>query len=148
MPHEFQSPPSRLQSRTKASRARRLLTRGPLLREDSDDELGYEDYPWEWVYGKEDSPTADRNGSGRGVNDPAENDVSAPTARRGSKPLRFTSRSHDQKIVGAKMGSFDCKIGDCVLLKAEGEGNGAWVGIICEFGEDENNEMSVNVMCR
>jgi origin recognition complex subunit 1 len=46
------------------------------------------------------------------------------------------------------MGSFDCKIGDCILLKAEGEGNRAWVGIICEFGEDENNEMSVNVMCR
>lgn len=36
------------------------------------------------------------------------------------------------------MGSFQCKIGDTVLLKAEG--NEAWVGIICNFREDEEDE--------
>jgi origin recognition complex subunit 1 len=119
-----------------------LLTRGVLPREDSDDELGDEDHPWQWVYEGQESPTAD------GFDDQAEDEVSAPAARRRSKPRRLTSKPDHQKITGAKMGSFECTLGDCVLLKAEGEGNRAWVGIICEFGEDENNDMSVNVMCR
>lgn len=44
------------------------------------------------------------------------------------------------------MGSFECRIGDSVLLKAEGS-NEAWVGIICEFLEDDGeNEMAANFM--
>ena len=33
------------------------------------------------------------------------------------------------------MGGFSCKLGDTVLLKAEG--SQAWVGIICDFYDDE-----------
>jgi origin recognition complex subunit 1 len=36
------------------------------------------------------------------------------------------------------MGRFRCKVGDAVLLKAEG--NQAWVGIICDFHEDVEDD--------
>ena len=34
----------------KTERARRLLTGVGVARDDSDDELGLEDHPWEWIY--------------------------------------------------------------------------------------------------
>jgi origin recognition complex subunit 1 len=43
------------------------------------------------------------------------------------------------------MGNFECKVGDCVLLKAEGT-NEAWVGMICEFIEEDDGEMVANFM--
>lgn len=48
MPHRT---PSKFLS--KAERARQFLHAGGILREDSDDELGLEDHPWEWVYSAE-----------------------------------------------------------------------------------------------
>ena len=84
--------------RTTTDSARRYLS-GAIFREDSDDELGLEDHPWEWIY--EDGPK-------------------------------------DKIIVGARMGTFECRRGDTVMLKAEG--NAAWVGIICYFFEDEEGE--------
>jgi origin recognition complex subunit 1 len=137
MPHSHHS------SSAKAAKARRLLTRGCLQREDSDDELGEQDYPWQWVYHEQQLPAVDQDDNRDG-----HDEDSAATARLRIKPRRPTSVSYGQQIKGAKMGSFECKIGDCVLLKAEGEGNRAWVGLICEFGEDENSDMSVNVMCK
>ena len=51
-----------------------------------------------------------------------------------------------QKIIGASLGNVRCMLGDCVLLKAEGS-NDAWVGIICDFQEDEDEgEKSANFM--
>ncbi|KAL9068597.1 MAG: hypothetical protein Q9157_006457 [Trypethelium eluteriae] len=85
--------------RTTTETARRYLS-GAIFREDSDDELGLEDHPWEWIYEE------------------------GPKSR--------------QIIVGARMGSFECKRGDIVMLKAEG--NAVWVGIICYFFEDEEDE--------
>ena len=41
-------PPKR--KRTKLEEARHYLSGGGVLREDSDDELGIEDHPWEWIY--------------------------------------------------------------------------------------------------
>ncbi|KAH8676360.1 ATPase [Xylariales sp. PMI_506] len=85
-----------------------------VLREDSDDELGFEDHPWEWI---RQSPTTS---------------AVKPDGRK---------RKHDdatEKIIGAQMGTFECYIGDCVLLKAEGSGE-AWVGIITEFLEDDED---------
>ncbi|KAI4257638.1 MAG: hypothetical protein L6R42_005532, partial [Xanthoria sp. 1 TBL-2021] len=35
---------------SKAERARQFLRTGGVLREDSDDELGLDDHPWEWIY--------------------------------------------------------------------------------------------------
>jgi origin recognition complex subunit 1 len=107
--------------RSRAEQARLFLTGGAVLREDSDDELGYEDHPWEWIY-------ADASADQAVVDDNA-------TPRKRKAALT----THTERIVGARMGSFKCKLGDAVLLKADG--NQAWVGIICDFYEDdEDNE--------
>ena len=81
-----------------------------MVRDDSDDELGLEDHPWEWIH----SPTEGRDG----------------------RP----------PILGARMGNFQCAVGDGVLLKAE-DANEAWIGLICEFLEDEEDgEKTANFM--
>ncbi len=108
MPHKVSSA-SKIQS-AKAERARQLLRTGGVAREDSDDELGLEDHPWEWIYAD-----GDQDDGG------------------------------EDEIFGAQMGSFECKIGDCVLLKAEGAGE-AWIGLICDFQEDEDGEKAANFM--
>lgn len=102
------------QSKSKSSqveRARRFLTGGGVLREDSDDELGFEDYPWEWIYAR------------RSPSSVASSGYEENGTRKG-------------EIVGARMGGFECRLGDCVLLKAEGANHEAWIGIISEFHDD------------
>lgn len=95
-----------------------------ISREDSDDELGIDDLPWEWIYNAEDTDRA---------NDDAQND-------------RKRRKVTGNKIVGARMGTFECRIGDTVLLKADGS-NEAWVAIICEFVEDDGEgEKAANFM--
>ncbi|KAI5369470.1 Putative BAH domain, AAA+ ATPase domain, ATPase, AAA-type, core, AAA lid domain-containing protein [Septoria linicola] len=89
-------PPRR--NETKADRARRFLSGGGVARDDSDDELGLEDHPWQWIYDKDDST-----------------------------------------IVGARMGAFECFVGDAVLLKAPSSKE-AWVGILYAFSEDEEEQ--------
>lgn len=110
--------------------ARKLL-RG-VAREDSDDELGVDDIPWEWIYaGAEDS------------HNPLEDDSPTNTPSR----KRKTHRGHKaRKIVGARMRDrFECRIGDCLLIKGEGLAGEAYVGMACEFSEEEG-EMGCNVM--
>ena len=93
----------------RAEQARRLLSGVGIARDDSDDELGLEDNPWEWIY----------TNNSRGPN----------------------------TIIGARMGSFQCFLGEAVLLKAEGLAKEAWVGLICSFLEDEDNhEKAANFM--
>ncbi|KFA75418.1 hypothetical protein S40288_06802 [Stachybotrys chartarum IBT 40288] len=94
-------------------RRRRKVISG-VSREDSDDELGSDDLPWELIYN-----TAE----------PERNDAEGDRKRR-----KVTGKS----IVGARLGNFECRVGDCVLLKAEGS-NEAWVAVICEFLEDEED---------
>lgn len=95
----------------KIERARQYLSGGGVTREDSDDELGLDDHPWQWIYSN------DRQ-----------------------------SMNRESRIVGARMGNFQCMIGDCVLLKAEGTG-GAWIGLICGFqDDDEEDEKAANFM--
>lgn len=99
---------------SKAERARQYLRTGGVLREDSDDELGLDDHPWEWIYSEE-----------------TDNDEDAEPGQ----------------IIGARMGDFQCVVGDCCLLKAEGSTNEAWVGIICAFEEDDGDgEKGANFM--
>jgi origin recognition complex subunit 1 len=148
MPHQTSTPLSPQQRSAKAERARKLLKGSTLPREDSDDELGYEDHPWQWIYESQKPQDADQHANGDDSNERGDEDATTSAKKRRSKPARGASRFLDQKIIGARMGNFECTVGDCVLLKAEGEGNGAWVGIICEFDEDETGEMSVNVMCK
>jgi origin recognition complex subunit 1 len=99
-------PPKR--KRTNIEKARHYLSGGSVLREDSDDELGLEDHPWDFIYANNDDSTAD-----------------AALTKNGK-----------QKIIGARMGDFECYIGDTVLLKAPA-GNEAWVAIVYDLSEGE-----------
>lgn len=120
------------------SRSKRTPRRLPgVTREDSDDELGTNDYPWEWIYerveeeneAEPDSETVDENG---------------PSSTR--KRKRAAVQAIQQRtIIGARMGDFECQLGDIMLLKAEGS-NEAWVGIISEFLEDEEGEKAANFL--
>lgn len=112
--------------RSRAEQARQILSSGAVLREDSDDELGYDDHPWEWIY--EDA------GAGK-----------APVDDNATPRKRYaTSTSLAQRIVGARMGSFTCKIGDALMLKADG--NQAWVGIVCDFYDDDDEEKTAKFL--
>ncbi|KAL2132575.1 hypothetical protein VTI74DRAFT_3630 [Chaetomium olivicolor] len=106
----------------RSGRAARYLP--GVTREDSDDELGTDDLPWEWIY----------------ENEEADTEAAAETGRK-----RKRSTAQEPRIVGARMGSFECYLGDTTLLKAEGS-NEAWVGIICEFQVDEDGEKAANFM--
>ena len=94
-----------------------------VTREDSDDELGTDDLPWEWIH--EDQPSAREDGT--------------PGERKRRKVT-------GNKIVGARLGTFECRVGDTVMLKADGS-NEAWVAIICDFIEDNGEgEKAANFM--
>lgn len=100
----------------KIEKARQLIQNGALSRDDSDDELGYEDLPWEWIY----------------------HDTSASVNSKKRK-----TRSYED-IVAARMGRFVCNVGDTVFLKSAD--NHAWVGIICFFWEDDQGDKLANIM--
>lgn len=113
--------------------ARKLL-RG-VTREDSDDELGDEDLPWEWIYDgaeEKDFPST-------------KADSASPTNTPSSK-RRSQQKLKTRTIIGAKLGDrFECRIGDCLLIKGEGLAGEAYVGMACEFME-EDGEKECNVM--
>ena len=101
-------------------------------RDDSDDELGTDDHPWEWIY--EEQETA------------AEPPAAEEKGTKSRKRKRAASTNTKPKIIGARMGDFECRLGDTVLLKAEGSGE-AWVGILSDFQEDEEEgEKAANFM--
>ncbi|KAJ4290175.1 Origin recognition complex, subunit 1 [Collariella sp. IMI 366227] len=106
-------------------RARRKARYLPgVTREDSDDELGTDDLPWEWIYEEEEAEVE-------------------PAVENGRKRKRPTAQ--EPRIIGARMGSFECHVGDTALLKAEGS-NEAWVGIVSEFQIDEDGEKAARFM--
>ncbi|KZF26309.1 P-loop containing nucleoside triphosphate hydrolase protein [Xylona heveae TC161] len=130
------------------NRARRLLSGGGVEREDSDDELGVEDHPWEWLY--DDCSTkafepdnASRVSEGNLLHSDNSKDINTPL--RSARERNHSPQFPNRKIVGARMGDFYCKIGDCVLLKAESS-NEAWVGLISEFFEDDEEGKAANFM--
>lgn len=95
-----------------------------IAREDSDDELGVDDHPWEWIHAdiREASPAG------------------GPSRKR-----KRALVDEEPRIIGARMGSFVCRVGDIVLLKAETSGE-AWIAIIREFMEDEDGEMAADFL--
>ena len=84
------------------SKLKQWATKGGLIREDSDDELGDEDHPWQWIY----------------------DEVQTPSKKRKASAML----ADGQNIIGAKMGSFTVKIGDAVLLKSPEQGKD-WAGL-------------------
>ncbi|KAI0109632.1 ATPase [Nemania sp. FL0031] len=55
-------------------------------------------------------------------------------------------RENTRHIVGARNGEFECHVGDCVLLKAEGA-NQVWTAIITDFVEsDEDGDMAADFL--
>lgn len=97
-------------------RARQWLKRGGIAREDSDDELGTDDLPWEWIYA----------------------DESRVRGKASAQKQNGGSTKSGNLIVGARMGGFECRLGDTVLLKAEGKQ--AWVGLITQLKEGEDED--------
>jgi origin recognition complex subunit 1 len=90
----------------------------------SDDELAGDEPTWEWIYN------------------------STPTTERSDDPQSDRKRRKvvGDRIVGAKIGQFECRIGDTVMLKADGF-NEVWVALICEFVEDDGEgEKAANFM--
>lgn len=122
MPHKVTSK-SKPQGKSIIERARKWLSGWGVPRDDSDDELGLEDHPWEWLYA-EDEPEEEEKDQ-----------------RRGKKRKRRAGTVQGpQTIIGARMGTFECRLGDCVFLKAKGASNEAWIGIICNFEDEEEDE--------
>lgn len=122
-------------------RVHHWMTKGGIVRDDSDDELGEEDFPWEWIF--------EKNPDSADTTDINSGDTTTP--RRSSRASRRGSNRR-RRIVGARMGSFECRLGQVVLLKSPEPGKD-WVGIITEFleEEDEDNESeepvkSANIM--
>jgi origin recognition complex subunit 1 len=116
------------------ARTKEYSTRGALVRDDSDDELGYEDLPWQWVYDGDSEPESD-------VQDSSDEDSTRRKKRKASQALR------NRRIAGASMGSFSVRIGETVLLKSPEQGKD-WVGLICGFSdtdEDGDAEMCAHI---
>ena len=119
----------------RVERARQFLSGGGVNREDSDDELGLEDHPWQWVYSTNNGHESHNTALDTSVQEPLGK--AGPRPRRRNDISRHAEHTGQRRIVGAHMGTFKCMIGDCVLLKAEGTKE-AWVGLICEFQEEED----------
>lgn len=110
--------------RNAQERAQQWMTKGGLVREDSDDELGEEDHPWEWIYEKDlDEPKNE------------EDAEATPSRRRSARP----AAKRRPKIIGARMNTFECRLGQVVLLKSPEPGKD-WVGIITQFTEEEDED--------
>ncbi|KAL4812369.1 P-loop containing nucleoside triphosphate hydrolase protein [Aspergillus spinulosporus] len=123
--------------RNALKRAEQWMTKGGIIREDSDDELGEEDHPWEWIY---DTESDNNEEAGRGVQAFGET----------PKSSRRRSRQSQRKIIGARTGPFECRIGETVLLKSPEPGKD-WAGVITDFLEEEDDEgdepiKSANIM--
>lgn len=122
--HSSDSEPQR--RRNIRQRAQQWMTKGALVRDDSDDELGDEDHPWDWIYATE-PEIKDEN--------EAENKSPEKSSRRRTSRLA----KKQPAIVGARMGLFECRLGQVVLLKSPEAGKD-WVGIITEFVEEEDED--------
>lgn len=114
---------------------------GAVSREDSDEELGEEDLPWEWIYSEPEGDSAKiANGD-----DAAPVTLNSPILpRKRGRPKKSEGKQQGasvkkRTIQGARLGNFECSIGDCVLLKAEGTSE-AWVGLICDFRDAPDEE--------
>ncbi|KAI9371402.1 P-loop containing nucleoside triphosphate hydrolase protein [Aspergillus egyptiacus] len=124
---------SQSRKRDALKRAEQWMTKGGIIRDDSDDELGDEDLPWEWTYDNESENAGNQ-------------DLTADASEGTPRSARRRSRQRQRRIVGARMGPFECKLGEVVLLKSPEPGKD-WVGIITEFFEEEDDDDEEPVKC-
>lgn len=111
------------QTNTQSTRGRKRAFSTTVTRESSEDSAESEEVEWEWIYNTEQAQLGEDEGD--------------------RKRRKVTASS---KIIGARYGDFECRVGDTVMLKADGS-NGTWVAIICDFREDAENEgMAANFM--
>lgn len=111
------------QTNTHSTRGRKRALSTTAIREGSEDSVESEELAWEWIYSTEQSEHAEDEGD------------------RKRRKVATSSR-----IVGARHGDFECRVGDTVMLKADGS-NGSWVAIICDFREDsDDGGMAANFM--
>lgn len=113
------------QTNSHSTRGRKRAFSAAVASEESDNNSETEEISWEWIYSTEHPDNGEKGDGDR-------------------KRRRVAASS---KIVGARYGDFECRVGDTVMLKAADGSIGAWVAIICDFQEDsETGEMSANFM--
>jgi len=101
---------------------------------DDDDEVLHvetdEEQDWEWIYS----------------DDSAELALINPTSGHGRKRKvsSMLQAALGSRIVGARRGKFECRLGDAVRLKADGKE--VWVALICEFNEEDVDSMEATFM--
>ncbi|KAK1239591.1 hypothetical protein MKX07_001045 [Trichoderma sp. CBMAI-0711] len=112
---------------TPSTRGRKRAFSTAALDEASDDDGSAESehLEWEWICSSDQS----EHGEDEGAGDRKRRKVAG-----------------NSKIVGARYGDFECRVGDTVMLKADGS-NGTWVAIICDFRDDDAVDgMAANFM--
>jgi len=125
--------------------ARQLLKgTGVIAREDSDDEIEDDDIPWEWIYSSAATNQPNLTQPHAGAQNDIENGEQLLSNQTKDYEQDGTLQTSQTQPVGARCGSFQCQIGDILLLKAEGQ-KAAWVGLAAEFGL-QNEEKSVLIM--
>lgn len=104
-------------------KSRKWQTKGGLVRDDSDDELGSDDHPWHWIV--------------EGDTNTVREDVERTSSKK-RKASAMDGSTGKRIIVGACMAGFSVKIGDTVLLKSPEQGKD-WAGLICAFSETDED---------
>ena len=116
-------------SQTNADKARKALCGDSSDDVSSGDELGLQQNDWEWIY----EVSADVE---------QEHDEAQQSARKRRLSSKLQASSRPGRIVGVKLGRFECRLGDPVVLRAGR--NETWVAIIQEFIDDaaEDDKMA------
>lgn len=98
--------------------------------QESDEEIGH----WERIYETKKSNKSD--------------DEAVSSKKRRGKQAKSTTKEPD--IIGARRtdDGLECRVGDCVLLKAADD-SVPWVGMIMQFtGADEDGDDCANFLCK
>jgi hypothetical protein len=125
------------QKRAKKAELARKLSKAALENESdsSDGESEVEGGHWERIYETKKGKAADLDKEG-------------PTSKK--RQGRKTSEQQEGNIIGArrKDDGLECRVGDCVLLKAA-DGSVPWVGMIMQFtGADVDGDDCANFLCK
>jgi hypothetical protein len=131
MPHKAVPLTPRQKAAAKAAKTRKILKGANTRASDDEDE---EDLPWEWIYEEESRKEEEPQGSEDESADEDGDVIKTPRKRaaRNVKPYA------GGRIVGARKGTFDVKVGDAVLLRSEG--GQTWAGLVWRFCEMEDDD--------